>query len=108
MDQGYVEDNDPNGDHTYERPIIRSFEDKDLFLTENEVQELIIEPEKFMNSEQKRVFKDRFRDWEIIVTEYKPQLPTIYNHTQGEDHRKKLRKAAILARMSPEDRRLFE
>lgn len=89
-------------------PAIRNFQDHDLFLTEREVQELIMAPEQYMTQDQKKVFKDRFRDWEIVVTEYKPQLPTIYNHTQGEEHRKKLRKAAILARMSPEDRRLFE
>ena len=98
----------PNNDNDDALPTIRNFNDPDLFLTEREVQELIMAPEQYMTPEQKKVFKDRFRDWELVVTEYKPQLPTIYDHTKGEEQRKKLRKAAILARMSPEDRKLFE
>lgn len=89
-------------------PAIRNFQDHDLFLTEHEVQELIMAPEHFMTQDQKKIFKDRFREWELVVTEYKPQLPTIYDHTKGEEHRKKLRKASLLAKMSPEDRKLFE
>lgn len=101
-------DDDADGTYRDAMPTTRNFNDHDLFLTENEVNELIMAPESFMSLDQKKVFKDRFRDWELVVTEYKPQMPTIYDSTKGDEQRKKLRKATLLARMSPEDRKLFE
>ena len=101
-----VEDEDKDG--TYDaRSSSRNFQERDLWLTEEEANELIMVPEAYMTEDMKSVFKSQHRNWELFVTEYKPQQAKVYTHADTDGKRKALRKAAILAKMSVEDRALF-
>lgn len=105
----YFEDDDPNGDHTYERTMQTNFKDvKELLFTQEEVNDFIMSPEAFMSENLKTAFKGFPKNWELYVTEYRPQPAKVYNHQDVDGERKALRKAHLLSKMSPEDRALFQ
>lgn len=77
--QEYTREQPDDDTGTYDAiPSRRNSTDTELFLTQAEADAIVMAPEQFMTPEQKKLFTDRHRDWELVVTEYKPQLPTIY------------------------------
>lgn len=76
------------------------------FFQRHEIDEMIVDMKRDMTVGQQRLFEEG--DWELFLTEYKPQLPLVYTKEDHDGKLKAIRRAALLAKMSAEDRALFE